>query len=62
VMPLAGKWITGAREPFSYLVESIRVFPTSEKIAEVMREIGFSNVSLRRLTGGLAVVYLGMKK
>jgi demethylmenaquinone methyltransferase/2-methoxy-6-polyprenyl-1,4-benzoquinol methylase len=61
VMPNAGKWITGAREPFSYLVESIRVFPTSEKIADVMREIGFSNVSLRRLSGGLAVVYLAVK-
>jgi demethylmenaquinone methyltransferase/2-methoxy-6-polyprenyl-1,4-benzoquinol methylase len=62
VMPRAGGLITGAREPFAYLVESIRVFPTPEKVAEMMAEIGFSGVSLKKLSGGIAVVYTAVKE
>ena len=62
VMPRAGKLITGAREPFSYLAESIRVFPAPEKVAEVMREMGFSGVGVKRLSGGIAVVYSAVRE
>jgi demethylmenaquinone methyltransferase / 2-methoxy-6-polyprenyl-1,4-benzoquinol methylase len=61
VMPRAGKWITGAQEPFSYLVESIRVFPAPDEVTRIMREMGFTQVSVKRLSGGIAVVYTAAK-
>ena len=62
VMPRAGKLITGAQEPFSYLVESIRVFPAPEKVIDIMREMGFLHVRVKRLSGGIAVVYTAVKE
>jgi demethylmenaquinone methyltransferase / 2-methoxy-6-polyprenyl-1,4-benzoquinol methylase len=61
VMPRAGKWITGAREPFAYLVESIRTFPPPEQIVAMLGGIGFSTARFQTLSGGLAVVYLAVK-
>jgi len=61
LMPSAGKWITGVREPFAYLVESIRTFPPPEQIVSIPEQIGFSNASFQRLSGGIAVVCLAVK-
>ena len=60
-MPLAGRMICGPGGSFRYLAESIRVFPAPEEIAEGIRKAGFANVRFRRLSGGIAVVYLGAK-
>lgn len=61
IMPCAGKAITGASAPFAYLAESIRVFPTPERVKAVLEESGFARVTIQRLTGGIAVVYLATK-
>ena len=60
-MPLAGRLICGTSAPFRYLAESIRVFPTPDELAGRIRNAGFSNVRFRRLSTGIAVVYLGAK-
>ena len=60
-MPLAGRLICGGGRSFRYLAESIRVFPAPEDMAEAIREAGFADVRFRRLSGGIAVVYLGVK-
>ncbi|MGA2532702.1 MAG: class I SAM-dependent methyltransferase [Candidatus Aminicenantales bacterium] len=60
-MPLAGRLICRGGGSFRYLAESIRVFPAPEEIAENIREAGFDDVLFRRLSGGIAVVYLGVK-
>lgn len=61
VIPLLGSILVGSREAYSYLTESIRVFPSPEKLAAMMRDIGFRNVLFRRLTGGIATIHLGEK-
>jgi len=61
VMPLAGKAITGTAAPFRYLAESVRVFPAPEAVKAVMEDSGFSEVTWRRLTNGVVVVYSGRK-
>ena len=57
IMPVLGGMIAGAREPYQYLHESIRVFPSPEKLSATMAQIGFQNISYRRLTNGIAVIY-----
>lgn len=58
LMPFLARLITGTAGPFRYLAESIRVFPPPEEIAAAAARAGFTEVKLRRLTGGIAVVYL----
>jgi demethylmenaquinone methyltransferase / 2-methoxy-6-polyprenyl-1,4-benzoquinol methylase len=61
LMPLAGKILTGNRDAYLYLPESIRKFPSPDAFAAMMTHAGFSRVTYQRLTMGIAVIYLGMK-
>ncbi len=60
-MPWAGRLITGSAEPFQYLAESIRVFPSPVQVRKLLTTIGFVNVSFERLSNGLAALYSGEK-
>lgn len=61
VMPLGARIICGTEGPFRYLAESIRVFDPPERVTERLRDAGFSDVRFRRLTDGIAVVYLARR-
>ena len=61
VMPWAARIICGTGEPFRYLAESIRVFPPPEGVAQILCDVGFSDVAFQRLSAGLAVLYYGRK-
>ena len=61
IMPLLGQIITGSRKAYTYLPESIRLFPQPDELADTLGSIGFSNISYRRLTNGIAVAHLASK-
>ncbi|MGO4682281.1 bifunctional demethylmenaquinone methyltransferase/2-methoxy-6-polyprenyl-1,4-benzoquinol methylase UbiE [Hyphomicrobium sp. 2TAF46] len=61
IIPRLGQLTAGDAESYRYLVESIRRFPTQEKFAELVRSAGFSRVSYRNLTGGIAAIHGGWK-
>ncbi len=61
VMPLASKVMMGSWEAYQYLSESIRLFPAPAALNEILLGIGFSRVSYRPLSNGIAVVHLGYK-
>jgi demethylmenaquinone methyltransferase/2-methoxy-6-polyprenyl-1,4-benzoquinol methylase len=61
ILPLTGKVLAGSKEAYTYLFESIRMFPSPESLTSLLEEIGFSQVTFRRLTRGVAVIHLGMK-
>lgn len=60
-IPQIGKVITGDDEPYRYLVESIRKFPNQANFAEMIRNAGFSRVTWRDYTGGIATLHSGWK-
>ncbi|MBN2058882.1 MAG: class I SAM-dependent methyltransferase [Deltaproteobacteria bacterium] len=62
LMPLLGGLIVGSKSAYSYLTESIRMFPSPMELAEIMRRAGFGNIKYRRLTNGIAVVHRGVKQ
>ena len=57
VMPAIGAAVTGDRDAYRYLVESIRRFPPQEVLARKVAEAGFSMVSYRNLSGGIAALH-----
>ncbi len=61
IMPFIGKLFTGSRQAYTYLPESIRLFPTPEDFSGLLVRIGFSRVAYRRLTNGIAVIHTGVK-
>ena len=60
-MPLIGKKITGDKEAYTYLVESIRQFPTQPELAQMFSEVGFSRVKYRNLSNGIVSLHSGWK-
>jgi len=62
IMPLLGRLIVGSGAAYTYLPESIRLFPSPAELAVVLEEIGFVRVACRRLTRGIACLHGGMKR
>jgi demethylmenaquinone methyltransferase/2-methoxy-6-polyprenyl-1,4-benzoquinol methylase len=61
IIPRLGALAAGSAEPYRYLVESIRKFPTQEPFAAMIRAAGFGRVSYRNLTGGIAAIHSGWR-
>jgi demethylmenaquinone methyltransferase/2-methoxy-6-polyprenyl-1,4-benzoquinol methylase len=61
VLPWVGGIISGSRDAYSYLPESIRKFPGAEELAEQMRAAGFTKVEFERMTFGAVALHLGRK-
>jgi len=61
IMPLVSFMFLGSRDPFTYLPESIRLFPQPDEFSRLLEGVGFQNVTYRMLTNGIAVVHRGEK-
>src|SRR6202021_2464531 len=59
VLPAIGGMISGSRDAYSYLPESIRKFPTAEELAQEMRGVGLEQVEFERMTGGAVALHVG---
>ncbi|HLG98874.1 MAG TPA: bifunctional demethylmenaquinone methyltransferase/2-methoxy-6-polyprenyl-1,4-benzoquinol methylase UbiE [Bryobacteraceae bacterium] len=59
ILPTIGGWISGSREAYSYLPESVRKFPNAEQLGERMRAAGFAGVRFHRMTAGIVALHLG---
>jgi demethylmenaquinone methyltransferase/2-methoxy-6-polyprenyl-1,4-benzoquinol methylase len=56
-VPLLGQVVTGDRDAYAYLVESIRRFPRQSELAEMIARAGLEQVKFRNLTGGVAALH-----
>ena len=61
VLPRIGAVVTGDREAYQYLVESIRRFPEQHELARRMTAAGFEQVTVRTLSGGIAALHSGWR-
>ena len=61
VIPQMGKMITGDRDSYQYLVESIRKFPDQETFLGMVKTAGFENPKYRNLSLGIAALHSGWK-
>jgi demethylmenaquinone methyltransferase/2-methoxy-6-polyprenyl-1,4-benzoquinol methylase len=59
ILPWIGGLISGSREAYTYLPESVRKFPAAPDMAAMMRRAGFEEVSFEYLTGGIVALHLG---
>src|SRR5438046_488813 len=56
-LPWLGQILTGNRDAYTYLVESIRRFPAQSELSELIAAAGLERVKFRNLTGGIAALH-----
>lgn len=61
VLPVIGRLVSGDSGAYTYLPESIAVFPEGDAFLDWMKEAGFVGRRARRLTFGIASVYVGLR-
>lgn len=59
ILPRIGALVSGSSFAYQYLPDSVRVFPTQERLAEMMRTAGFVKVNHHNLSGGIAAAHFG---
>ena len=59
ILPWIGGLISGSRDAYTYLPESVRKFPVAPSLAIMMRTAGFADVSFEYLTGGIVALHIG---
>ena len=61
VLPRIGGLISGHPSAYAYLPASVTDFPSPEDLSALMHRSGFSEVSYRLLTLGIAAIHVGRK-
>jgi demethylmenaquinone methyltransferase/2-methoxy-6-polyprenyl-1,4-benzoquinol methylase len=62
VIPRLGGWLSGRRDAYQYLHDSIRAWPDPESLSAMIRKAGFAGVRYRLLSGGIAVLHVAEKR
>lgn len=58
VVPRLGAWLSGDAE-YSYLQASIAAFPTPDAFADMMRGVGLTDVTMKRMSFGAVHLFVG---
>ena len=61
-IPELGEKITGNKEAYKYLVESIKRFPSQEEICKILKLRKFYNIDYYNLNFGVATIFSSKKK
>jgi len=61
IIPLIGEKVTGDRDSYQYLVESIRRFPDQDRFDKLIRGAGFDLVKHTNMSGGIVALHRGYK-
>ena len=61
VLPFIGKMISKDSNAYTYLPESVRLFPDGVQFVELLRQAGYKNIICKTLTFGISTIYIGEK-
>jgi len=61
LIPSIGGYVANNRDAYKYLAESINLFPDQETFKTMVQNAGFSDVSYKNLTFGVAAIHYGFK-
>jgi len=61
LIPRLGEAVTGDRDAYQYLVESIRKFPKPPAFAKMIEAAGFRRVTFTTMTAGVVALHSGWK-
>jgi demethylmenaquinone methyltransferase/2-methoxy-6-polyprenyl-1,4-benzoquinol methylase len=61
ILPRLGQWIAGDGDSYRYLAESIRRFPSQDRLLAMLGEARFGQTGYRNLSGGIAAIHWGWR-
>ena len=61
ILPLIGRMVSKDSSAYSYLPESVMAFPDDQKFLSILQNAGFSRTKQKRLTFGIATIYIAQK-
>ena len=61
LIPSIGKIIVGEKEPYEYLIKSIKNFVNQDELIDLMKKNGFIKCNYRNLSGGIVSIHSGWK-
>ena len=62
VLPVVGRVVSGSSGAYRYLARSIEEFISHDQIRAHMDDAGLSDVTARKLSGGIAYLYRGVRR
>lgn len=61
ILPRIGRLVSNDKAAYTYLPESVEVFPDGEAFEQVLRQVGFKNTTCKPLTFGVSSIYTARK-
>jgi demethylmenaquinone methyltransferase/2-methoxy-6-polyprenyl-1,4-benzoquinol methylase len=61
MLPVIGGLVSGSREAYAYLPESVQSFPDAEEFVRRFREAGFREARYEHFTFGIVALHLGVR-
>jgi len=61
ILPLIGRVISRHGDAYTYLPETVMMFPEGDEFQAILARTGFSSVCTERLTFGIASIYTGIR-
>ncbi|WP_075522142.1 bifunctional demethylmenaquinone methyltransferase/2-methoxy-6-polyprenyl-1,4-benzoquinol methylase UbiE [Candidatus Pelagibacter communis] len=61
LIPIIGNIIVGEKEPYEYLIKSIKNFVNQEELINLMQKNSFKKCTYRNLSGGIVSIHSGWK-
>lgn len=61
IIPFFGKTISKDASAYTYLPESVAVFPEGKNFEAILVQLGYKNVNSTLVSGGIATIYAGTK-
>ena len=61
ILPFVGGLVSKDSSAYAYLPESVMAFPDDQEMLNILSRTGFSEVSQKRLTFGIATIYIARK-
>ena len=61
ILPLVGRLVSKDRSAYSYLPESVMAFSDDQKFLSILKACGFTRARQKRLTFGIATIYIAQK-
>ena len=62
LVPIMGRVIAGDAAAYRYLPDSLRPFPTADRLARMLAAVGFADVRYQRLGFGTVALHTGIKR
>ena len=61
ILPFIGNILSGHKNAYTYLNQTVEEFPYGEEFANHLKEVGFDEVEIHPLTFGIASIYVAKK-